>query len=366
MTNGGYFKPFRIGDLFEIRPSKSYGLTNYTLFKEKGLSPVVVNSSINNGIGGYVNLNTTEKGNSITFSDTTTVDSIFYQPHDFIGYSHVQIMKEKHSGWSKNSSLYFVTLMRKAAQGKFDYGTKFNRENAANLIIKLPILHEKLSFEYMEKYIYIIEENKLKQLEKYLTSTKIISFELTTEEQEALKKYKFILNLPEEQKNNYFKFYNSKDLYGEAIRGKRLKSLDRLKGELPFITAGESLAGVSDYISNDVQVFNKNTITIDMFGSAKYRNFKYGADDHVAVVETSNLSKEAGLFVTAAYNKSANTGVFSFSRNFYAKDADDLNLALPSTQEGEPDYIFMTLIIKAIEKQFLKSISDYIKLKRNI
>ena len=83
-------------------------------------------------------------------------------------------MKEKYSGWSKNSSLYFVTLMRKAAQGKFDYGTKFNRENAANLIIKLPILNEKLSFEYMEKYIYIIEENKLKQLEKYLISTKLI------------------------------------------------------------------------------------------------------------------------------------------------------------------------------------------------
>ena len=60
---------------------------------------------------------------------------------------------------------------------------------------------------------------------------------------------------------------------------------------MPFITAGESLAGVSDYISNDVQVFNENTITIDMFGSAKYRNFKYGADDHVAVVETSNLRK---------------------------------------------------------------------------
>ena len=47
-----------------------------------------------------------------------------------------------------------------------------------------------------------------------------------------------------------------------------------------------------------------------MFGSAKYRNFEYGADDHVAVIDTSKYSLEVGLFLTTAYNKSANTGFF--------------------------------------------------------
>ena len=47
-----------------------------------------------------------------------------------------------------------------------------------------------------------------------------------------------------------------------------------------------------------------------MFGSAKYRNFEYGADDHVAVIDTSKYSLEVGLFLTTAYNKSANTGIF--------------------------------------------------------
>ena len=28
------------------------------------------------------------------------------------------------------------------------------------------------------------------------------------------------------------------------------------------------------YISNDVEIFEKNTTTIDMFGSAKYRNYR--------------------------------------------------------------------------------------------
>lgn len=160
--------------------------------------------------------------------------------------------------------------------------------------------------------------------------------------------------------------YNSKVLFGNAIRGKRLKSTDRLQGDLPFITAGESMAGISAYISNNVHVFSQNTITIDMFGSAKFRNFKYGSDDHVAVIDTSRYNVKIGLFLTTAYNKSANTGVFSYSRNFYAKDADSLNLTLPTIDAFYPDYKFMEVFINAIEKDCIKSVVEYSRLKKNI
>ena len=66
------------------------------------------------------------------------------------------------------------------------------------------------------------------------------------------------------------------ELFGKSTRGKRLKSADRIEGTLPFVTAGEADEGVSAFIGNDVEVFSKNTITIDMFGSAKYRNYDYG------------------------------------------------------------------------------------------
>ena len=57
-----------------------------------------------------------------------------------------------------------------------------------------------------------------------------------------------------------------------------------------------------------------------MFGSAKYRNYAYGADDHVAVVHTEALPKHAAIFVTTACHKAAHTGKFDYSRNFYAKE----------------------------------------------
>lgn len=84
------FKKIKIGELFKIQPTKSYKMTNIALFKTKGDIPVVTNSSLNNGVSGYVDMQPTEKGNIITYSDTTTSDGIFYQPKDFVGYSHVQ------------------------------------------------------------------------------------------------------------------------------------------------------------------------------------------------------------------------------------------------------------------------------------
>ncbi|ELX8739339.1 N-6 DNA methylase [Campylobacter upsaliensis] len=136
------WKSFKIGDLFEIKPTKAYKMTNTTLFETKGDVPVVTNSSLNNGVSAYVGLEPTEKGNMITYSDTTTSEGIFYQPRDFVGYSHIQglyplVHKDK---WNRYSLLYFVSVFRKASFGKFDYGNKFNRKIAKEMRVLLPIL----------------------------------------------------------------------------------------------------------------------------------------------------------------------------------------------------------------------------------
>ena len=166
-----------------------------------------------------------------------------------------------------------------------------------------------------------------------------------------------------------WKSFNLETLFGKSTRGKRLKSSDRIHGDLAFITAGEACEGVSAYIGNQVEIFESNTTTIDMFGSAKYRNFRYGADDHVAIVHTENLSKPAAIFVTTAIHKSSHTGKFDYSRNFYAKDADKLDILLP-TKDNSPDYSTMSNIISAIQKIVIKDVVLYtdnrIKLTKSV
>lgn len=64
------WKEFLIGDLFDIHPTKAYKKINIELFEEDGANPVIVNTGFNNGVGGYANLECTEKAGTITFTDT--------------------------------------------------------------------------------------------------------------------------------------------------------------------------------------------------------------------------------------------------------------------------------------------------------
>lgn len=170
------YEEFRVGDLFEINPTKNHGLTNVDLYQSNGINIVIANTSQNNGIAGYSNYDNTEKGNMITFSDTTDHNSIFYQPKDFIGYSHIQGLYpiKFDENWNKNTYLYFLTIFRKKAASKgFSYGYKFNRKIASEFKIVLPAIDENTpDFDYMEKAIYIYILKRSLSFGKWLTKKK--------------------------------------------------------------------------------------------------------------------------------------------------------------------------------------------------
>lgn len=148
------------------------------------------NTSQNNGIGGVTDYPTTEKGNIVTFSDTTTDEAIFYQPNSFVGYSHIQGMfpKQYANQWNELSYLYFVTAFRRAVKGKYSYGTKFNRLAAAHEQVQLPTYPDgSLAFDYMEAYVRELEAERVTELEAYLEATGLTDTVLLQEEQTVLK-----------------------------------------------------------------------------------------------------------------------------------------------------------------------------------
>lgn len=148
------WKHFKIGDYFDIHPTKAYtGLSNKDL-NDGGETPFVVNSATNNGIGGFSTKPATEKGNIITFSDTTEGNTFFYQPHDFIGFSHVQGMYEKNHAWTRNQLLFLVSVLKFTCVGRYTYGRKMTRENIAASLVLLPSDEYGLpDWQWMESYI---------------------------------------------------------------------------------------------------------------------------------------------------------------------------------------------------------------------
>lgn len=164
---------FRVGELFDIHPTKAYKCTNAELL-DNGETHVVVNSAYNNGVGGLSTLKPTEQGNMITFSDTVDANTIFYQDKPFIGYPHVQGLYPIgifRKNWTELSLKYFATVFRqKALSIGFDYGNKFRRDIAIKLYVLLPVDKTgQPDWGYMEEYMKKMEEktkNVLNRFEK--------------------------------------------------------------------------------------------------------------------------------------------------------------------------------------------------------
>lgn len=100
---------------------------------------------------------------------------------------------------------------------------------------------------FINSFISELEREFFIGLDQYLSRNGLKNYWLTAEEKNALN------NLG----NIKYKSYNLKSLFGKSTRGKRLKSEDRVPGNLPFVTAGEADEGVSDFIGNKVTVFAK-------------------------------------------------------------------------------------------------------------
>lgn len=346
MASGGIFEDCKISDVFIVStPKKKFDANKITF---GGKYPYVARGDKNNGIRGYISESEEylNNGNTLSFGQDTA--TIFYQKDTYFTGDKIKIFTEKSGKLNDKNAQYLLSTMKKSFS-LFSWGSSsFNEDILNNTIFTLPFIKNEIAFTYMDNFITELQAERLQELQGYLQVTGLSNYTLTEEEQRAI----------DDLDNIKWGTFNIEKLFGKATRGKRLKSADRISGDLPFVTAGENDTGISAFIGNDVEIFKANTITIDMFGSAKYRNYQYGADDHIAVVHCDKLAKESVLFLTSAIHKVSNAGQFSYAKNFYAKDANELNISLP-TKNNVPDYALMKTLGSAIQKLVIADVVKY-------
>ena len=341
---------FKITDVFHVR--NTHCILSEEVAENSGDTPYLCASAENNAVSSHIayDAKLIEPGNCVFIGGKTFV--VTYQERDFYSNdSHNLALYLKDSQRATRGNLLFIaSCIVRSLGSKYTWGNSISHSKIMGDAVSLPVKSPgEIDFDFMETFIRELEEERILLLDTYLKASGLDNCELSEPERKALDdvgKWKW-------------RTFNVKALFGASTRGKRLKSEDRIKGVLPFVTAGEADEGVSALIGNNVRVFAPNTTTIDMFGSAKYRNYAYGADDHVAVVHTENLSKHAAVFITAACHKAAHTGAFNYGRNFYAKDADGLEIALPSAHDGTPDYAAMEVFMRAVLKQVIQNVANY-------
>lgn len=330
------WKEFEISELFDIHPTKNLGLTNHELFSTTGNTPVVVNSSCNNGIGGYVDLSATEDGGIITFSDTTDANSIFYQKENFIGYSHVQGMYPKFDNNSDEIMQYIMTVFKAKALTKgYNYSNKFRRDDALKIKILLPAktINEP-DWQFMEEYIKEIQKKVQNKTFKQKGHRKKI--DITTAG-----------NKTEEE----WKRFKVGDFF-DAERGS-VKGLQKQEpGKVPVIAAAGFNQGIAGFY--DVSAVYKDKITVSCngagCGSAFYHDYDFNiTGDAIVLIDKQEFSHAVKEFIACMLNGIL-TRKYSYEEKCSADKVKEEEIFLPANENGQPDW-------EGIEK-FMCSIAD--------
>ena len=246
----------------------------------------------------------------------------------------------------------FIAATLKRSLNGFGYGSQLSSSKLKNLAfkIKLPTKLGKIDFDFMESFIAELEAKHLAELEAYFLATGLKNTVLTAEEQQALADF--------ENGKLVWGEFTYQSIFNHIAQGRRLKKDDHISGEIPFVMAGITNTGVVNYISNPVATFPKNSITIDIFGNAFYRNYSFGAGDDTGVYwNDKNYSKEAMLFFTTAMQQSL-LGKFSYGNKLRSSQSLTFKMKL-LTKNHQPDYATIETFISAIQKLVIKDVVLY-------
>ena len=344
--NTSEWKEFKIGDLFEIKPTKNYGMSNNVLFESEGNVPVIVNSAINNGVGGYVGLEPTEEGNCITFSDTTDANSIFYQPVPFVGYSHVQCMRPLNNGLPENIMRFIASVFKSAAMSyNFDYSNKFRRDIALEMYIKLPARSDvEPDWEYMEKYMKDVEEEVIEKISK-------------------------MKSINEFQKQNVdisnWKEFNLGDLFDIKLAKGDIQPNLVSEGKIPLVSAGNENNGIVKYIDSNgdgvSEMFCSGCITISMFGKAFYQTEPFYAVSHgrINILEPRyDISENVGLFLSTIINRLF-LGKYGYATMCTRTRIEKEAILLPAKSDTEPDWEYMEAYVAELMKKAESNVDKF-------
>lgn len=121
-------------------------------------------------------------------------------------------------------------------------------------------------------------------------------------------------------------------------RGTRLTKRDQVAGDIPFITAGSIRDGFKQKITNTAGLtLHQNSITIDMFGFVKYRNYAFYCDDNIIVLTPKNPIHENVLIYMSLFLQQQTAGQYDYGRQCRLKNIG--NFEVPSLNEI-PEWVY--------------------------
>lgn len=339
--NEKIWKPYQINEVFNIEPGVRLEARN----RNEGKRPFIGALDNSNGVVQFVNNNNKSlDSNFLGVNYNGNGMGIgFYHPYQCVCTDDVKRFHLKYTVDSEELALFNKTAIEKQ-RNKFGYLYKFNTKRMSKTSILLPVDNAgNVDYKYMTSYIKEKRKEMLERYKRYII------------QQISHLEYKKIPTLEEKE----WKHFLIPNIFKTIQRGKRLKNADHIPGTIPYVSSTANNNGVDDYIeaSQGTRVF-KNCISLANSGSvgtAFYEPFEFVASDHVTSLKIPQASKFIYLFLVSVIEKQKSN--FNFNREINDQRIRKMQIMLPVTADGSPDYTYMK---QYAENMMLKKYKQYI------
>ena len=349
---GGY-QIFKLKELFTISSSKKK--FNASDIKFGGKYPYVARGTSNNGIKGYVDLDTRylNPANTISFGQDTA--TMYYQKDAYFTGDKIKIFSFTKKTLDERLALYLIACMRHAFR-LFIWGAQsFDEKVLGNVEISLPVTASKnIDFDFINSRMRELEESRMRELQSYLIEAGLEDFVLTPDESEALQ----IIN----ENNIGWKEYKLTDLFSATPGNVDIQNKDVNGKGTYFINSGVTNFGIKGRTDRHAKIFPSNTITIDFFGNAYYRPYEYklATHNHVFSFKGDAIRDEyVGLFLQSCMQFL--TKKYSYGNMATIPLLMNESIMLPVDDKGVINFSVMKSFIRAIQKNTIAKLYAFIE-----
>lgn len=126
-----------------------------------------------------------------------------------------------------------------------------------------------------------------------------------------------------------------------------------------FINSGVEAQGIKGKTDRKAKVFDSNTITIDFWGNAYYRDFEYKMATHNHVFSLSGdviKNRNIGLYLVSAMSYMRK--MFSYNNMGTWSKIKEQYIHLPVTKKGDIDFVYMESRIREMEESRIREMEE--------
>ena len=347
---------FKVGDLFSVINSSGAIIT------ENGGYPIVKAQSSNNGLTGKTDYYDMDYGLTIGMRGSFNV-YIQEQPVALGTNVSGLILRDEDFKLNKKVLLFLATEITtynyKNSKGYENYPTQSRLSTKDKFVLPITPQGEP-DYEWMTRYVQKLEQKHVQELETYLQVSGLSDTVLSDEELTVLNKFRGG-GVPTTE-------FKVGDLFDISSSTHKFNAQDvkiyetQVANSFPYIVRTEQNNGIRGFIIESLEFVNDaNVFTLGQdTGTIFYQNTSFFTGDKIKVLKLKyyQLNRLIGMYFQTAVRKTLDT--FSWGQSkFSTETLNDIIIQLPAQNNGQPDYEFMEVFMRAQEKLSIQKLDTF-------